>query len=102
MLKRQKVKGSDQVRVTFSIPHDPAQGRVYVAGDFNNWSVSSLPLIKRVNDTRSASIVLDPGKRYAFRYFTDTGADSGEWFNDDEADDYELSEHGSKNCIIIT
>ncbi len=98
MLKRQSPKGSDQVKVTFVIPHDPNQGRVYVAGDFNDWNSSDLLLIKRSNNTRSASVTLAAGKRYAFRYCTE----EGEWFNDEAADAYEPSEHGSENCIIIT
>ena len=98
MLKRQTTKGSDQIRITFTIPHDPNQPRVYVVGDFNGWSVTDLPLVKRANNTRSATVSLDAGKRYAFRYYTE----SGEWFNDEAADAYEPSEHGSENCIIIT
>ncbi len=47
MLKRQTAKGSDQVKVTFIIPHDPNQERVFVAGDFNDWNPSDLLLIKR-------------------------------------------------------
>ncbi|MDI9549904.1 MAG: isoamylase early set domain-containing protein [Chloroflexota bacterium] len=98
MLKRQTAKGSDQVKVTFIIPHDPNQERVFVAGDFNDWNPSDLLLIKRSNNTRSASVTLAAGKRYAFRYCTE----DGQWFNDDAADAYEPSEHGSENCIIIT
>ena len=98
MLKRQEIKGSDQVKVTFVIPHDPNQGRVFVAGDFNNWNPADLPLVKRANDTRSVAVTLDAGKRYAFRYYTE----DGEWFNDEGADAYEAGKHGSDNCIIIT
>jgi hypothetical protein len=52
-------------------------------------------MVKRSNDTRSASVVLDPG-RYQFRYCTD----SGEWFNDEAADAYEPNDVGGENCII--
>lgn len=98
MLKRQQTKGSNEVKVTFVIPHDPNQGRVFVAGDFNNWNPSELQLVKRANNTRSATATLEAGKRYAFRYYTE----NGEWFNDEAADAYERSEHGADNCIIIT
>ena len=70
MLKRQKVKGKNQSKVTFVIRHDPKQGRVYVAGDFNDWDKTANQLIKRNNNTRSVTIVLKPG-RYAFRYCTE-------------------------------
>lgn len=96
MIKRDLDKKSGQVKVTFVIPHNPEQGRVWVVGDFNNWDPSALPLVKRANNTRSASIALDSGRRYAFRYYT---AD-GEWFNDSEADEYEVNEHGTHNAIV--
>ncbi len=53
-------------------------------------------LVKRNNDTRSVSIVLDPG-RYAFRYCTEDGA----WFNDEAADAYESNDQGTDNCIVM-
>jgi len=96
MLKRQKVKGTKQSKVTFIIQHDPKQGRVYVSGDFNDWNEAANQLIKRNNNTRSVSIILKPGQ-YAFRYCTE----DGELFNDDEADAYEPSSHGGDNCIVI-
>ena len=98
MLKHENVRDSDQIKVTFVIPHDPAVPKVFVAGDFNKWDPAATPLVKRSNGTRSVSVMLDPGQRYAYRYYT---AD-GEWFNDEAADDYVINEHGSQNCIVIT
>ena len=95
MLKRQNVKGSDQVKVTFVIPNDPSQGKVSVVGDFNDWQEGATTLVKRSNDTRSASVVLDPG-RHQFRYCTEDGV----WFDDPEADAYEPNEVGGHNCIV--
>ncbi len=37
MLKHENVRDSDQIKVTFVIPHDPAVPKVFVAGDFNKW-----------------------------------------------------------------
>lgn len=96
MLKRQKVKGTDQTKVTFVVPDVPNQNRVYVVGDFNDWQQGEDLLIKRSNNTRSASVVLDPG-RYAFRYCTDDDF----WFNDEAADEYEPTDLGADNCIVI-
>lgn len=98
MLKREPIKNSQQVKVTFVIPHNAEQARVSVVGDFNNWDPSATPLVKRANNTRSASVTLDAGQRYRFRYYS---ADD-QWFNDEAADGYEPSEHGSENCILLT
>lgn len=98
MLKREPIKNSNQVKVTFVIPHHTDQGRVSVVGDFNNWDPTATPLVKRANNTRSASITLDTNQRYRFRYYTA----NDEWFNDDAADAYEPSEHGSENGILLT
>ena len=98
MLKRDIIKGSNQVRVTFVIPHDPNQPRVSVVGDFNNWDPKATPLIKRNNSMRSATVTLPPGQRYNFRYYS---AD-GQWFNDAEPDAFAPSGHGTQNCVVIT
>jgi hypothetical protein len=97
-LKRENAKEGGQVKVTFVIPNDPSQPRISVVGDFNGWDPEATPLVKRANNTRSASVTLDPNRRYAFRYFV---ADGG-WFNDEAADDYVSNEFDSQNCIIVT
>jgi 1,4-alpha-glucan branching enzyme len=98
MLKREIIKQTSQVKVTFAIPHDPAQPRVSVVGEFNQWDPRATPLVKRTNNTRSASVVLDPGQRLRFRYYSQDGT----WFNDDQADDYEPNTHGSQDCVVHT
>jgi hypothetical protein len=98
MLKREPNRTGDQVKVTFILPNNPAQPRISVVGDFNAWDPEATPLVKRSNNTRSASVTLEPSKRYAFRYY----AADGSWLNDEAADAYETNEHGSQNCIIIT
>jgi 1,4-alpha-glucan branching enzyme len=98
MIKREQAKDKGQVKVTFVIPHNPEQPRTYVVGDFNDWNMSATPLVKRANNTRSASVTLEPDRRYSFRYYTE----DGQWFNDDQADAYEPGAHGSDNCIIMT
>lgn len=96
MIKRAKVKGTDQTKVTFILPHDPNEPDIYVAGDFNNWNTSEMKLVKRVNDTRSAAITLDPG-RYAFRYCNA----NGDWFNDEAADAYQPNVLGGDDCVVV-
>ena len=97
MIKRELLKKSNQVKVTFVQPYDGTQAKIAVVGDFNNWDPKANPLIKRTNGTASASITLDPHQRLRFRYFS---AD-GKWFNDEAADAYEPGEHGDDNSVVI-
>src|SRR5256885_6015844 len=93
MITKKPVDRGSRVKVTFKLP--ASVGRVAVAGDFTQWDTAAVPLRKR-GDTRTASIDLDPGRRYSFRY-VDT---DGHWFNDDQPDGYETNEFGETNCVI--
>jgi 1,4-alpha-glucan branching enzyme len=93
MITRER-KRDGSVKVTFSLPHAELDGKVSVVGDFNDWDPAATPMRKR-GETRSASVVLDPG-RYAFRYVTD----GGRWIDEDGADGFEANEFGSANAIL--
>ncbi len=95
MIKRAN-EGEDKVKVTFVLPYEEGQPAVSVVGDFNNWDASATRLVKRRNGTCSVSVTLDAGQSYRFRYY---GAD-GVWSNESEADGFEVSEHGSENCLL--
>ena len=96
MIKRETIKKSEQVKLTFIQPYDSTQPKVSVVGDFNGWDPTVAPLIKRNNGTASVSVTLPVGKRIRFRYVTQ----DNQWFNDETADAYEPSEHGSENCVV--
>lgn len=98
MIKREIRRNGDQVKVTFVQPNDPNRGRIYVAGDFNDWNPETHLLVKRSNNTRSVSVLLHANERYGFRYCTE----DGHWFNDEAADGYESNPYGSENCLLIT
>ena len=95
MIQCEFAKGDSQVKVTFAVPVDGAGDRVSVVGDFNDWDPVANPLARRRGMLR-ASVVLDPGRRYAFRYL----ADGGRWFNDDEADDYQGNDFGGSDSVL--
>jgi 1,4-alpha-glucan branching enzyme len=95
MIKCEPAKGDGQVKATFAIPAGEADEHVSVVGDFNNWDPAATPLARR-QETLRASVLLDPGRRYAFRYL----ADGGHWFNDDEADDYQGNDFGGSDSVI--
>ena len=93
MITRKTVEKGAAVKVTFSLPAD--NGGVSVVGDFNNWETAATPLRKR-GETRSASVILPAGSRYAFRYL----GEHGRWFDDDQADALEDNELGGKNGVL--
>lgn len=97
MIKKSADK-SGKVKVTFVLPYTEGQSPVAVVGDFNGWNQTSTRLAKRSNGTCSASVTLEPGQRFRFRYYSE----DGNWFNDEAADAYEASEHNSENCILLT
>ena len=97
MIKKAADK-NDKVKVTFSMPYSEGQPLLSVVGDFNDWQPGATKLVKRNNGTCSVSISLDAGQRFRFRYYGEDGV----WINDETADAYEVSEHGSDNCVLLT
>jgi 1,4-alpha-glucan branching enzyme len=95
MIQCEPAKGGGQMKVTFAVPADGAGDRVSVVGDFNDWDPIATPLVRRRGMLR-ASVVVDAGHRYAFRYL----ADGGRWFNDDEADDYRDNDFGGSDSVL--
>lgn len=97
MVKKENVKHSDKVKLTFVLAYDSAKPRIAVLGDFNGWDPTANPLIKRSNGTLSTSVTLEPGQRVRFRYY----AADGVWFNDEGADTYEIGEYGAENGVML-
>lgn len=97
MIKKAADK-NDKVKVTFVLPAPEEQATVAVVGDFNQWDTTAHRFVKRNNGTYSVSATLDAGQRYRFRYYVS----DGRWFNDEAADAYEASEHGTENCVLLT
>ena len=93
MITKKRIDRGKRVKVTFSLP--TTDEKVAVAGDFNDWDPTATRMRKR-GDTRSASVTLDAGRSYAFRYIDE----HGRWFNDDHADRFEGNGLGETNGII--
>ena len=98
MIKKQRSKRGDTIKVTFVLPENHPYGKVVLVGDFNAWDPTSHPFVRRSNKTYSTAVTLDIDGRYRFRYFSP----DGQWINDDDADDFELNSFGSQNCIVLT
>lgn len=83
------------VKVTFSIPVEWVDCVVAVVGEFNDWDPTANPL-RRKGPVRTASVVLEPGRAYAFRYLDARGR----WHDDPAADDIVANAFGGTNSVI--
>jgi 1,4-alpha-glucan branching enzyme len=98
VIKQIQAKGTSDVKVQFILPNGSIPGKVSVVGDFNGWDPAVHPLRKRSNGTRSVSVSLPAGRRYAFRYL----GEDGQWLDDEHAHAFEPNGVGGVNGIIST
>lgn len=100
MLKKQYQK-NNSCKVTFVLPkesfHAESANTVKVLGEFNNWNWDNGLTMKPAKDVFEASIKLDAGKSYQFRYVIEGQG----WLNDPAADRYVPSPFpGIDNSVI--
>ncbi len=81
-------------KVEFSLHFPDAEG-VFLAGDFNNWNVTTLPMKKDGEGIWEVDVGLTPG-RYEYRFWV-----NGVWHNDPEAHEVVENPFGSQNCVRI-
>jgi 1,4-alpha-glucan branching enzyme len=98
MIRRQTILESNQVQITFVLPADFPHVPISVVGDFNQWDASVHPLRQASDGTYQATVTLEAGRRYAFRYLSH----GGKWFQEGFADDLEPGPVGSYNSIVVT
>ena len=77
-------KSKPVCKVTFEVSADAVNGAksVSLVGDFNEWNPTALK--KQKDGAFKASVELEKGKEFAFRYLVD----NENWINDDAADKY--------------
>ncbi|MBI2178353.1 MAG: isoamylase early set domain-containing protein [Candidatus Tectomicrobia bacterium] len=98
MIRKETMKGSKKVKVTFVLPRDQPHGTVFLVGDFNGWRPGVDLFARRANRAFSVSVTLEPGGRYAFRYLTGTG----EWIDEERPDAREPNGFGGENGVVVT
>lgn len=83
--------------VTFELPSSTWAERVNLVGEFNDWDTTATPMTRNRSDANwKATVELEAGKRYAFRYLVD----GKEWLNDWHADDHVDNPYGSYDSVV--
>ncbi len=96
MLKKSYSSTKNFCRVTFRMQPELNAETVALCGDFNNWDSEATPMRAIKDGSFSATVSLEAGKSYRYRYFLD-----GErWENDAAADKYISNDYGSEDCIV--
>jgi 1,4-alpha-glucan branching enzyme len=96
MLTKHYSKTGRKVRVTFKLPAEVNAQRAAVCADFNGWDPSATPMKQLKDGSFSATVSLEAGESYRFRYLLD-----GErWENDWQADEYRPNPFGGEDSVI--
>ena len=97
-LEKKFVKAKPVCKVKFSLSGDQynSASSILLVADFNNWQLGETPLKKAKTGIWSATVELETGREYQFRYLIDGTS----WENDPEADKYVPSGLGSENSVI--
>ncbi len=97
MLKKKYSDKAETWYVTFRMNPDIEATSAYVCGDFNDWDKEKHKMRALKGGGFTATIQLDPGQTYRFRYWVD-----GErWENDWEADGYAANDYGSEDSLVV-
>ncbi|MBB4078584.1 putative flap endonuclease-1-like 5' DNA nuclease [Lewinella aquimaris] len=97
MIKSTYVKSKEQYKVSFELPQERVgESRdVRVLGNFNDWNWEQGLKLKASKGSYTGNTEL-PAGHYQFRYLVD----GHHWANDDSAEAYTDSGHGSTNCCF--
>lgn len=101
MIKKRYSRDGTSCTVTFIIEAEQASGvqQAALSGDFNNWSRDATPMKAKKDGGFEASVKLDTGREYHFRYLFD----GSKWENDWHADKYAQSPfRDAENSVVIT
>jgi 1,4-alpha-glucan branching enzyme len=98
-ITRQHMKSKPVCKVTFQLPKDaaPKAGSVMIVGDFNNWETGATPMKKLKDGCYAATVSLETGKEYHYRFLIDGQRWENDWF----ADRYEPNPYGGDNSVVV-
>jgi 1,4-alpha-glucan branching enzyme len=89
--KLKETKSEKQVEFIF---HAPEAKSVYLAGEFNNWDIQSIPMKKGNTKDWKTTINLSSG-RYEYKYFVD-----GTWAENIPDVEKVPNDFGTQNFVI--
>ena len=97
MIRREPAGKQGFIRVTFELPSNMWAERVNLVGEFNDWDTAATPMRRNRSDANwKATLELEIGKHYRFRYLID----GKEWLNDWHADDHVENPYGSYDSVV--
>jgi 1,4-alpha-glucan branching enzyme len=99
-LKKQYLKSKPVCKVTFDLDKKVASSAesVHLVGEFNNWNTDAHPMKKLKSGKFTATMNLETGKEYQYRYLLN----KTEWVNDWKADKYVPTPFGNgDNSVVI-
>ena len=98
-IKKQYMKSRPACKVTFRLPKfsAPEAQIVNIVGDFNNWDQRSTLMKRLRGGDFTATIELEKGREYRFRYLID----NSRWENHWQADKYLPNSFGSDDSVVI-
>jgi 1,4-alpha-glucan branching enzyme len=96
MAKKTYGKSTKTCRVTFELPAEVSAQAASVCGDFNEWSPTANPMIRRKDGRFSLTLPLPVEQTYRYRFLLD-----GErWENDWDAEMYVHNAFGTEDSLI--
>jgi len=97
-LTKKYSKSKPVCKVTFSLPKEAVNGgkEVRVLGEFNDWNWENGTKMKAQKEAFKATIELETGKNYQFRYLIDNTT----WENDWDAEGYIQTPYGVDNSVV--
>ena len=98
-LKKTFSSDGKKCTVVFTVNPEAAAGatKIFLAGDFNSWDLTSIPMKKDPNGSFSVKKQLETNKEYQFRYCIDGNT----WINDWKADKYVRSELANDDNSVV-
>ena len=85
------------IDVTFTLPAEVHAGTVALCGEFNDWSAEDIRLQRDSDGSWRATVALEPGRSYRYRYLLD-----GErWENAWQVGCYAPNSYGSTDSVVV-